>query len=264
MDRTTQELPPLPDLAPAAAAQGHRRRARTRLAAAGGVFGTVTAAALGLALLPGTGPAPASPAAAPPGVTAPSDAPPEVAASPSYRTPVTATPSPGQEPAKKLPPAERTRLADFQQQAAALLDELLPPSVGEVRPVDGMVSAYRIESGGRTFHLRFSVRPAGKEPLPECRNIPAKSMTCEHLTLGGGMRVQAYTMPVDAPGTLEASVVLGYGRSRVALTVSPSGVSAPVTARQLADVLRDERVRELLRYADEHPVQPESTSVHGG
>ncbi|MFI1654037.1 hypothetical protein ACH4ZU_03730 [Streptomyces sp. NPDC020472] len=252
MDRTTQELPPLPDLAPVAVRLGRRRRARTRLTVAGGVFGTVTAAALGLSLLPGADPGVAMPAAPP-------------AAFPSaYHTPVQVRPTPGQEPPEKLSDAESARRAQFQQQVSALLDELLPASVEDVRPVAGEVSSYRITAGGGTFPVKLSVRPAEGERLQECRNRPPK-VTCEKADLGGGRTAQVYAVAVNRTDTLGAMVVTRYGRSNALLSVDPSdSASAPVTPDQLLAVVRDARFTDLLKYADEYPVQKKGAPVRGG
>ncbi|MBB4983763.1 MULTISPECIES: hypothetical protein [Streptomyces] len=252
MDRTTQDLPPLPDLAPVAVRLGRRRRARARLTVAGGVFGTVTAAALGLSLLSGADPGVAMPAAPP-------------AAFPSaYHTPVQVRPTPGQQPPEKLSDAESARHAQFQQQVSALLDELLPASVEDIRPVAGEVSSYRITAGGTTFPVTLSVRPAEGERLQECRNQPPK-ITCEKADLGGGRTAQVYAMAVNRTDTLGAMVVTRYGRSKVLLSVDPSDTaSAPVTGAQLLTVVRDARFTDLLKYADAHPVQKKDAPVEGG
>ncbi|MFE5484974.1 hypothetical protein [Streptomyces sp. NPDC056527] len=258
MERTTEDLPPLPDLAPVAIVQGRRRRARARLAAVGGVFGTVTAAALGLTLLPGPGTGVAMPAAPP-------DAFPS-----AYHTPVRLTPTPGQEPPAPETGAEAERRAQFQQQVAALLDELLPTNVTDIRPVEGEVSLYQITSSGRDFTTMLSVRPAEGEALQPCRDMPSKKTTCEKADLGTGRTAQVYSMPVNDLDTMGAMVVFAYGRSHVLLSVNPSeaagkpGVSAPVTADQLLTVARDDRFTNLVKYADENPVQKKSTAVSGG
>ncbi|WP_157869981.1 MULTISPECIES: hypothetical protein [unclassified Streptomyces] len=253
MDRTAQELPPLPDLVPVAVRQGRRRRARARLTVAGGVFGTVTAAALGLTLLPGADPGTALPASPP-------------AAFPSaYRTPVRVEPTPGQTPPEKVSAEEGARRAQFQQQVSALLDELLPASVSDVRPVADEVSSYRITAGGTVFPVKLSVRPAENERLPDCRNIPSKRTTCEEAGLDGGRTAQVYGMAVNDPGTLGSRVVTRYGRSSVLLSVDPSaGASAPVTPDQLLAVVRDPRFTDLLKYADAYPVQKKGAPVRGG
>ncbi|WP_329117362.1 hypothetical protein [Streptomyces sp. NBC_01353] len=259
MDRTTEDLPPLPDLAPVAIVQGRRRRARARLAAVGGVFGTVTAAALGLTLLPGPGTGVAMPAAPP------------VAFPSAYHTPVRLSPTPGQDAPEPETGAEAERRAQFQQQASALLDELLPATVTEIRPVEGQVSLYRITSAGRTFTATLSVRPADGEPLQPCRNIPSKRTKCENEDLGEGRTAQVYAMPVNELDTMGAMVRFAYGRSHVLFSVDPSekaggvaAASAPVTADQLLAVARDDRFTNLVKYADENPVQEKSTPVSGG
>jgi hypothetical protein len=259
MDRTTEELPPLPDLAPVAMVQGRRRRARARLAVVGGVFGTVTAAALGLSALPGPGADVTMPAAPP------------LAAPSAYRTPVQLQPTPGQKPPPPPTGAEANRRAQFQQQAAALLDETLPATVTDVRPVAGHVALYRITSGGRSFMTTLSVRPAEGEALPACRSVPAKRTTCEKAELDQGRTAQVYTMPLNEMDTFGAMVVFAHGRSHVLLSVDPSektgaatAASAPVTADQLLTVARDPRFTELVQYADQHPVQTKSTSIEGG
>ncbi|MFF0478362.1 hypothetical protein [Streptomyces sp. NPDC004284] len=254
LDRTALELPPLPDLVPVAVRLGRRRRARARLAVAGGVFGTATAAVLGLSLLSGADGSGAGLPAAPP------------AAFPSaYHTPVAARPTPGQEPPEKLSDAESARRAQFQQQVSALLDELLPPSVQDIRPVADQVSDYRITAGGQDFHVKLSVRPAEGERLQDCRNVPSKGTTCEKADLGGGRTAQVYATAVNKPETLGSMVVTRYGRSSVLLSVSPSDTaSAPVTPDQLLTVVRDARFTDLLKYADAYPVQEKDAPVRGG
>ncbi|MFJ9429293.1 hypothetical protein ACIRQY_06460 [Streptomyces sp. NPDC101490] len=253
MDRTADELPPLPDLAPVAVRLGRRRRARARFAVAGGVFGTATAAVLGVSLFPGGSAGTAVPAAPP-------------AAFPSaYHPPVEVRPTPGQPAPEQVPGAEAERRDEFQQQVSALLDELLPASVTEVRPVAGVVSDYRITAGGTVFPVKLSVRPAPGESLPACADVPAKRTTCETAALGGGRTAHVYGMAVNRTETLGAMVVTRYGRSQALLSVDPAATaSAPVTPGQLLAVVRDPRFTELLKYADEHPVQPKGSPVRGG
>ncbi|WP_019888609.1 hypothetical protein [Streptomyces purpureus] len=258
MDRTTDDLPPLPDLVPLAIRQGRRRVARARLAVVAGSFAVVTATALGLTLLPGTASQVPIPAAPP-------------SPSPSaYRTPVTLEPTPGQQPPARVPDAERQRLADFQQRAAALLDELLPDSVTDVRPVADHVRQYRITAGGRTFPLFLSVAPADDEPQP-CPSVQDKRLTCSMVDLGGGRTARALKMMTDGPDTYGYEVGLRHGRSRASLSVTAAeptktqpAVSSPVTTEALLTVVRDRRFTDLLTYADEHPVQKKDTSVVGG
>ncbi|MEU8539552.1 hypothetical protein AB0C52_06045 [Streptomyces sp. NPDC048717] len=253
MDRTTDELPPLPDLTPVAVRLGRKRRARARIATVGGVFGTVTAATLGFSLLSGGDPGGAAPAA-----------PPAVFPS-AYHTPVQIRPSPGQTAPEKLPEGERTRREQFQQQVSALLDELLPASVTDIRPVAGEVSDYRITVDGTAFPVKLSIRPAEGERLQGCLNSPQKKTTCEIVGLEGNRTAQVWAMPVNKTETRGAMVVTAYGRSHVLFSVGPSeNVSAPVTPAQLLAVVRDQRFTELLHYADEYPVQRKGEPVKGG
>ncbi|MEU6881895.1 hypothetical protein [Streptomyces sp. NPDC046712] len=258
MDRTTEDLPPLPDLAPVAMAQGRRRRTRARLAAVGGVFGTVTAAALGLTSLPGPDTGVAMPAAPP-------------AASPSaYRTPVQVEETPGVTPPDNpegLPAAERERRAGFQQQVAALLDELLPASVTDVRPVKDKVYAYRITSAGTTFDLTLSVRPSDDLAVRPCPSPADERMRCETAELDGAKEQQARlrSLMAERPDTWTSWVDFSYGRSLVRLSVDAAEVSAPVTPEQLVAVARDTRLMDLVRYADENPVEKKETPpIQGG
>ncbi|WP_426365430.1 hypothetical protein [Streptomyces sp. E-08] len=147
MERTTDGLPPLPDLAPIAVREGRRRRARSRLAAGTAAFAVVTAGALGLTLLP-------RPGSDVPGVSA----------------------NVG---------GEAGRRADYQRRMAALLDELLPPKVTAVRPVKDEVGLYRITVGGGTIRMVASVRPL-KEGSAPCEMRHPKDSACagKELRLG--------------------------------------------------------------------------------
>lgn len=261
MDRTTEGLPPLPDLAPAAVRLGRRRRARARLTVVGGAFATVTAAALGLTLLPGDaggGPAVAGVGAAPEAPPAP------------YRTPVTLEPTPGQESGPAVPKAERDRQAAFQQRAAGLFDELLPSVVTDVRPVEDRVSLYQVRAQGRNFMLKMTVRPAGDDAPLTCVGFPAKGGTCEKVALGGGREAYAYREPVNEPDTFGARIAFAYGKSRVAVAISPSeeqgkqSLSSPVTARQLTAVAADPRFTALVADAEKNPLETYRPPVQGG
>ncbi|MEV7531446.1 hypothetical protein [Streptomyces hydrogenans] len=127
MDRTADGLPPLPDLVPLAVREGRRRRSRSRLAAGAAAFAVVTAGAIGLTLLPGSGPGGPVPAAS---------------------------------SAVGEKPAERERREEYRRRMAALLDERLPERITGVRPEGDRVSEYRIEAGGETFRMVVSVRRA--------------------------------------------------------------------------------------------------------
>ncbi|MFB7936384.1 hypothetical protein [Streptomyces sp. NPDC056049] len=262
MDRTAEGLPPLPDLAPSAVRQGRRRRARARLAVATTAFGAVTAGALGLTLLPGGEPAPAMPGAVPaaPGTSSP-------APGTSY-PPVVVEETPGVTPPDNpdgLSAAERERHAQHQQRVAALLDELLPPEVTEIRPVKDEVAVYRIAAGGETFRMTVSVRPSD-EPLASCpENLPKDKGVCETVTFDGDREARLIAMPVNELDTIGSAVSFRYGRSSVRITVDPAAVSAPVTPHRLLDVAGDPRFLALVEDADARPVETEAAPpVVGG
>ncbi|WP_406061081.1 hypothetical protein OG462_25600 [Streptomyces sp. NBC_01077] len=249
MDRTTDDLPPLPDLAPLAVREGRRRRVRARIAIVTTAFGAVTAGALGLTLLPGTNT----------GVSMPAAVPPSLGATPSTNYPsVVVEETPGVTPPDNpdgLSRAERERRAAHQQRVAALLDELLPATVTDVRPVKDRVSHYRIASGGETFHLTVSVRPTDDRTLEPCKSVPAKGLDCDAVTFDGNRAAHLLSAPVNEADTLGSFLTFLYGGSRVRLSVDPESVSAPVTPRQLLTVAEDLRFLDLVRYADENPVE---------
>lgn len=255
LDRTAEELPPLPDLVPLAVREGRRRRARARFATAAAAFGVVTAGALGLTLLPGNGPAPAMPAAPPPS--------PGVSASPSTSPdasypPVVVEETPGVTPPDNpdgLSAAERERRAVHQQRVAALLDELLPAKVTEIRPVKDKVHAYRITAGGEPFWMTVSVRRSDDLALDACPERPDPRIVCETAVFDGDHEAQLLSLPANEPDTLAAYVRFPYGGSRVRLSVEPEGVSSPVTPRELFAVVEDPRFLDLVKDADARPVE---------
>ncbi|MET9950246.1 hypothetical protein ABZ135_01675 [Streptomyces sp. NPDC006339] len=261
LDRTAEDLPPLPDLAPLAVREGRRRRARARLAVAATAFGAVTAGALGLTLLPGADPAPATPAAVPSATGA--------SASPggSY-PPVVVEETPGVTPPDNpdgLAGAERERRAAHQQRVAALLDELLPPKVTAIRPVKDQVAVYRITAGGTSFRMTVSVRPTDDRALRPCVNLPEHRVVCEAVAFDGDREAHLLSMPVDGQDTLGSYVNFLYGGSRVGLSVEPQGASAPVTPRQLLAVAEDPRFLDLVRRADASPMETKAPpAVKGG
>ncbi|MFH8259802.1 hypothetical protein [Streptomyces roseolus] len=255
LDRAADALPPLPDLVPLAVREGRRRRARARFATAATAFGVVTAGALGLTLLPGNGPAPAMPAAPPssPGVSAS----PSVSPDASY-PPVVVEETPGVPPPDNpdgLPEAERERRAVHQQRVAALLDELLPAKVTEIRPVKDKVSAYRITAGGEPFWMTVSVRRSDDHALDACPNRPDPRIVCETAVFDRDHEAQLLSMTANEPGTSAAYVRFPYGGSRVRLSVEPEGVSSPVTPRELFAVVEDPRFLALVKEADARPVE---------
>ncbi|MFD6946077.1 hypothetical protein [Streptomyces roseolus] len=255
LDRAADALPPLPDLVPLAVREGRRRRARARFATAATAFGVVTAGALGLTLLPGNGPAPAMPAAPPPS--------PGVSASPSVSPdasypPVAVEETPGVPPPDNpdgLPEAERERRAVHQQRVAALLDELLPAKVTEIRPVKDKVSAYRITAGGEPFWMTVSVRRSDDHALDACPNRSDPRIVCETAVFDGDHEAQLLSMTANEPGTSASYVRFPYGGSRVRLSVEPEGVSSPVTPRELFAVVEDPRFLALVKEADARPVE---------
>jgi hypothetical protein len=272
MEHTVAELPPVGDLVPTAISQGRRRRARARLAIAAGVVALAGAAVFASVTLPsgGSGDTTVRPAAS--RTPAPYETPGPDQEPEPYRTPVHIEPSSDEERTMAdLPPAERDRQERFQQRAAVVLDELLPDAVGLIRPADLAVRRYQGESeDGRVFTVIFSVRPSGDGSGPKpCPDDPGalKGGTCERATLPGGIEAVAYRLPSDSPETTATRVSFSYGDSEVELAVSPDAdatVSAPVTSGQLLAAAGDSRFLDLVRYADENPMQREQISIVGG
>ncbi|MEV0489136.1 hypothetical protein [Streptomyces atratus] len=286
MTEAAEGAPPLPDLVPVALAEGRRRRTRVRAAIGAGVAGVVALGVFG-ATLPswGTGngtaqvgaPAPGrSDASASPTPTGPASdvvKPTSVPSEPP-RTPVHVEPTPGESSMADLPAAERRRLEQFQQDAAALFDTMLPAAFGTVRPVDLAVSRYQGASKGSVFPVVFSVRPTGDSSgSPEgapCQDIPEKKYRCEEAQLPDGIVARAVTAAgnsKDGKDIVGVSVRFEFGHSTVLLSADgddSSMVSAPVTADQLLHIARDPRFLNLVRYADAYPMEPKQESVRGG
>ncbi|MFD3929333.1 hypothetical protein [Streptomyces sp. NPDC058614] len=267
MERTVAELPSAHDLVPSAVTQGRRRRTRARLTIAAGVACAVGAVVFGSVTLPagGDGDRTVRPAAS--GTPEPLDSTEE-----PYRTPVHLEPTSDEEESMAdLPAAERERREAFQQQVAVLMDELLPETVGLIRPVDLEVRRYQGETeDGKVFPVIFSVRPSGDDSGPKsCPDDPGalKGGSCEQATLPGGITATAYRMVSDSPETRATLVSFSYGDSDVSLTVNPSEdatTSAPVTSDQLLAAVGDSRFLDLVRYADENPMEEKQISVEGG
>ncbi|WP_330240181.1 hypothetical protein [Streptomyces sp. NBC_00525] len=267
MERVTEGAPPLPDLVPVAVVQGRRRRSRARAAVGAGAVAVVALGTLGAALpMWGGGGEP---------VREGSVASSTVSRAPSpLRTPVHIEPSPGELSMADLPAAERARQEQFQQQAAALLDELLPQAFGPVRPVDLAVDRYQGGKDGPVFPLTFSVRPKaapGEAHDPPCRSVPEKHLRCKEVTTPDGITVRSVS--VSENGRKEARTVTDTvltferGRSRVTLSVEGDDeamVSAPVTSERLLAVVQDKRFLELVAYADAKPMEPKEHVVRGG
>lgn len=255
MDTASADLPPLPDLAGPAAAEGRRRTGRRRLALGTTALAMALAGAAATTLLPGTG-------AAPPVVT-PAAAP---SASAGHPEPVHIEPTPGEKSMADLPARERSRQVEFQNQAAGVLQALLPTGTGTVRRTDLNVSRYQVDQGGRTFVLVFSVRPSTRSASgPSCAE--AKGAECASKTLPGGVKAVAVTAPVGSGTVTETRVRFHYGRSEVRLSLSPdeaAGVSAPVTGTRLLDVAGAPDFLDLVAYAERQPMEPLVSPVRGG
>ncbi|MFE4616074.1 hypothetical protein ACFRJ7_08175 [Streptomyces sp. NPDC056747] len=238
MDRTTDGLPPLPDLAPLAVREGLRRRARARIAVATTAFGVVTAGALGLTLLAGT---------TGPGVSMP----PAGGARASY-PPVVVEETPGVTPPDNpegLSGPERERRAQHQQKMAALLDELLPPQITGISPVKDRTPEYRITAGGETFRMVASVRPENSDVLlRRCEDRPKDAPAC-------GEDTQPRNVGFSEFRTIKVTVRYLYRKSVVELSVYAGKAEVPVTGRDLFDVTRDPRFLELVKDADAHPLE---------
>lgn len=258
MDRASADLPPLPDLAGPALAEGRRRKSRTRLAVASGVLCLAALGTAGAVSLTGGGhSAPAPPAAAT--VT------PTPTASP-LPEPVHIEPTPGEESMADLPDAERTRQENFQQQAVGVLQELLPEGIGTVQRTDIDVRQYQVTKGGKKFVLIFSVRPhdASRSSKP-CADV--KGVVCKTATLPDGVEAEAITMPMDSGEVTGTWVAFRYGGSDVSLSLNPdaaSNTSAPVTNDQLLAVAAAPAFLDLVRIADEQPMEERQSSVPAG
>ncbi|MGW1722437.1 hypothetical protein ACWCQK_05790 [Streptomyces sp. NPDC002306] len=271
MESAAAELPPLHDLVPAAVAQGRRRRARARLAIAAGIACAAGAVVFGsLTLSVGGSPTTVRPATS--GTPSPHESPEPDHTPEPYRTPVHIEPTSDDERSMaNLPPTEQERRARFQQQAAVLLDKLLPDSVGLIRPVDLNVSEYQGQTeDGKVFTVIFSVRPTGDSPDPgPCPSavLADKGGSCQQAMLPGGIKATSLRVPTPSPETMATSVRFRYGHSDIGLAVYPDGnakASAPVTTDELLAAVGDSRFLDLVRYADTHPMQKKQTTTVGG
>ncbi|MFB6992442.1 hypothetical protein [Streptomyces sp. NPDC056304] len=289
MAEAAEGAPPMPDLVPIALAVGRRRRIRARAAIGSAMVGVVALGVFG-ATLPswGTGAGTGDDTAqvgAPSPVPGMSQVTPSPASTgptpgfptpfPSYngptRTPVHVEPTPGESSMADLSAPERGRQEKFQQQAASVLDALLPAAFGTVRPVDLAVSRYQGGSGGHVFPVVFSVRPAGgpQEPCPYDPEEKEKYQ-CDEVALLDGIVARAVTTTGSSKGGKDivgVSVSFAFKDSTVVLSADGDDsamVSAPVTADRLLHVARDERFLRLVRYAQAFPMEPRQESVHGG
>ncbi|MFJ4502988.1 hypothetical protein [Streptomyces sp. NPDC088864] len=269
MERVTDSAPPLPDLVPFALVQGRRRRSRARAAIGAGAVAVVVLGLCGAALPLWGGDGGGKPVYE--GTVAAQPTP--VDTSVPVRPPVHIEPSPGESSMADLPADELSRQTVFQNEAAGVLEDLLPDAVAPVRPVDLAVSRYQGGPDGPVFPIVFSVRPMGPGAVPSdppCEDEPDKGLRCREATLPDGITVRAVTTAGDER---EGRTVTGvtarftYGHSRVTLSVrgdDEAMVSAPVTAEQLLDVVRDKQFMELVAYADAKPMEPKENVVRGG
>ncbi|MGW9025771.1 hypothetical protein ACWGQ5_16490 [Streptomyces sp. NPDC055722] len=270
MESAVAELPSLHDLVPAAVTQGRRRRARARLATAAGIACVAGAVVFGSLPLTAGGDADRTVRPATSGTPSPHES---VKEPEPYRTPVHIDPTSDDERSMaNLPPGERKRRAQFQQDAAVLLDKLLPDSVGLIRPVDLDVSRYQGETtDGKVFTIIFSVRPSGdgpdSKPCPSAAALAAKGGSCKQATLPGGIKATSLRVFTDSPETMSTDVHFRYGHSDVYVSIGPdvnAKASAPVTSQELLAAVGDSRFLDLVRYADEHPMQKKQTTIAGG
>ena len=120
------------------------------------------------------------------------------------------------------------------------------------------------------FRIIFSVRPSGDDSGPKpCSDEPGAppGEDCAQATLPGGIDALAFRMLADSPETKATMVYFSYGASDVSLTVNPSEdatASAPVTSKELLAAVGDSRFLDLVRYADENPMEEKQISVEGG
>ncbi|MFB7180537.1 hypothetical protein ACFCYI_22900 [Streptomyces sp. NPDC056257] len=255
MNRTTADLPALPDLSGPARSQGLRRRARVRAAIGGGVLTVVAIAVAGAVALPDSGGATRiGVAAQPPGGPA------------QPQPPVHLEPSPGESSMADLPAAERARQEQFQNRAVPVLQELLPEGVGTLRRTDLSVRLYQGTKDDKTFTVVFSVRPTGADTDPRTC-LEAKGRVCAKGTLPDGTEVIASTSPVNDGDVTESRIFFRYNKSNVSLAVSPhdaSHTSAPVTNDQLLTLAKDPAFLDLVKTADADPVEQEQKLLPAG
>ncbi|MET8956167.1 hypothetical protein ACWEO4_44820 [Streptomyces sp. NPDC004393] len=191
IDSAVADLASPHDLVPAAVTQGRRRKAHARLAIAAGIACVAGAVVFGSLALTAGDDARTTVRPATSGTPSPHES---VRPEP-YRTPVHIDPTSDDERSMAhLPPTERKRRAQFQQDAAVLLDKLLPDSVGLIRPVDLDVSRYQGETtDGKVFTIIFSVRPAGDGP--ESKHCPPLLLLPPRAEAANKPRWQAASRP---------------------------------------------------------------------
>ncbi|MET8408644.1 hypothetical protein ABZV34_11185 [Streptomyces sp. NPDC005195] len=255
MESAVAELPSLHGLVSAAVTQGRRRKARARLAIAAGsacAAGVVVVASLTLSGGDGAR------STVRPAATSPHESPGPVRPKP-YRTPVHRYSTAREEQRLKgLTSVERTRQAEFQQKAAVLLDQLLPDTVGLIRPVyDDRVEYQGETEGGKVFHVDFFVAPSegGSGPRP-CSGSFIKGGSCENVTLPGGIKATSLRLFVRSPDVMSTEVAFVYANSDVIFTVYPdvgTSGSSPITGKELLAAASDSRFLGLVHDATQLP-----------
>ncbi|MFD8479080.1 hypothetical protein [Kitasatospora sp. NPDC059673] len=260
MDQATDDLVEPIGLTARAVRDGRRRRLRSRLAVGGAAACTAALGVTGLAaVLPGTGDGTGSTA-----VLMGDGAPPRVF--PTVTFSPTAGPS-----APTTPPseAERQRIETFRQATAGVLQDLLPPELGQIQLVADDVSGYQAISPQGTYFVRFSVAPApdgSREKFCPPADVEQKG-TCQVVQLPDGTPATVRVAPSGDGSVTGTSATFHFGGSDVAIFVNASGIngsSAPVTDTQMADFIRAPRVLDLIRQADQHPVQEPQISHNEG
>ncbi|MFI5817416.1 hypothetical protein ACIA7S_41795 [Streptomyces sp. NPDC051643] len=255
MESAVAELPSLHGLVSAAVTQGRRRKARARLAIAAGsacAAGAVVVASLTLSGGDGAR------STVRPAATSPHESPGLVQPKP-YRTPVHWYSTAREEQRLEgLTAVERTRRAEFQQKAAVLLDQLLPDTVGLIRPVYFDETQYQGETeGGKVFHVALSVRPSGGGPGPRpCSGSFGKAGSCENVTLLGGIKATSLRLFVRSPDVMSTEVAFVYANSDVVFNVYPgvgNSGSSPITGKELMAAAGDSRFLGLVHDATQLP-----------
>ncbi|MFF2368269.1 hypothetical protein ACFVU0_36920 [Streptomyces sp. NPDC058122] len=261
MESAVAELPSLHGLVSAAVTQGRRRKARARLAiAAGSACAAAAVVVASLTLSGGDG----ARSTVRPAATLPNESPGPVQPKP-YRTPVHLDSAAREEQhLEGLTPVERTRQAEFQQKAAVLLDQLLPDTVGLIRPVYLDATDYQGETeGGKVFYVALSVRPYDGGPGPRpCSGTFTKGGSCENVTLPGAIKATSLRMFVRSPDVMSTEVGFVYANSKVVFTVYPgvgSG-SSPITGKELLAIAGDSRFLGLVHDATQLPSRRHTTS----
>ncbi|MFJ7965753.1 hypothetical protein [Streptomyces sp. NPDC096324] len=255
MESAVAELPSLHGLVSAAVTQGRRRKARARLAIAAGSACTAAAVAVAVLTLSGGDGARSS---VRPAATSPHESPGPIQPKP-YRTPVHIYSTAREEQhLKGLTAVERTRRAEFQQKAAVLLDQLLPDTVGLIRPVYFDKTQYQGETeDGKVFTIIFSVRPPSSGPAPwPCSGSFRNGGSCENVTLRGGIKATSLRMFVRSPDVMSTAVTFAYANSDVIIDVFPevgTSGSSPITRKELLAAAGDSRFLDLVRDATQLP-----------